>query len=128
MGEWNQFTAKGADRAVSLHRQDAQLHLLGQAFFFQLAPDQTRGERRCIKRHAKVCGQIGDGADMVFMAMGQQYAKQIGFAGFNKFKIRQDNLYPRIFIAAEGDAKIDHQPFSLAAIEINIHANLIRPA
>ncbi len=65
---------------------------------------------------------------MVFMAMRQHDAEQVLFAVFDKFQIRQNNLYPGIFIAGKCDAEVNHQPFALTAIEVDVHANLVRPA
>ena len=63
------------DRAAAL--DDPQADLAGQPFLLQLAGDQPGGERRRVERHLEVGGEIGQRADMVLMAVGQDDADQV---------------------------------------------------
>ena len=65
---------------------------------------------------------------MIFMAVRQDNAEQVLFTIFDKFEIRQHNFHAGIIIACKRDAKVNHQPFALATIEIDVHANLVGPA
>ena len=65
---------------------------------------------------------------MVLMPMRQHDAEQIRGAIFDKFQIRQNQLGAWIVRTAKGDTKVNHDPFASAAIKIDIHANLVRPA
>ena len=56
---------------------DVQLDLAGQPLLLELAGDQAGGERRRVERHAEIGGEIGDRADMVLMAVGEDDAEQI---------------------------------------------------
>src|SRR5690606_35571022 len=47
---------------------------------------------------------------------------------FNKLQFRQDQVDTGIIGVGEGQAKVGHQPFAAAAVEIDIHANLARAA
>ena len=65
-------------RPVAL--DDVELDLAGQPLFLELAGDQAGGERRRVERHLQVGGEIGDRADMVLMAVGQDDADQVARA------------------------------------------------
>ena len=112
----------------AIHRDDVELDLLGQPFFLELLGDQTSSERRRIKRHAEFVGEIGDRADMVFMAMGEHDAEQIGAAFLDEGQIGQHEFDPGIARIGKGHAEIDHHPFAVAAIEIDVHADFARAA
>ncbi len=65
---------------------------------------------------------------MVLMAVGQDDAEQIVAPLLDEGEIGQDQLDARIFGIGEGQAEIDHHPFALAAVEIDVHADLARAA
>ncbi len=98
----------------------------GIALLLQLAADEPGGERRGIQRHTQILGQIGQRADMILMSMGEHDAEQIVDPVLDEAQVRQDDIDPRIGRIGKGDAAIDHDPFALAAIEIDVHANLAR--
>ena len=93
-----------------------QLHILAEAFFFQLHADQARREGRGIQRHAKIGGQIGDGADMIFMPMGQDDAEQVVAPILDEAQVRQDQFHAGIIGIGKGQAEVDHDPLALAAV------------
>ena len=65
---------------------------------------------------------------MVLMAVGEDDAEQIGAPLLDEGEIGQDQLDARIGGIGEGHAEIDHHPFALAAVEIDVHADLARAA
>ena len=65
---------------------------------------------------------------MVLMAVGEDDAEQIGAMLLDEGEIGQDQLDARIIGIGEGQAEIDHHPFALAAVEIDVHADLARAA
>ena len=65
---------------------------------------------------------------MVLMAVGEDDAEQIVAPLLDEGEIGQDQLDARIIGIGEGQAEIDHHPFALAAVEIDVHADLARAA
>ena len=128
MGERDVAEAERAEPEIALHLDRVELDLAGQPLLLELAGDQAGGERRRVERHAEIVGEIGDGADMVLMAVGEDDAEQIVAALLDEGEIGQDQLDARISGIGEGQAEIDHHPFALAAVEIDVHADLARAA
>ena len=93
-----------------------------------LPGDQPGGERRRVERHAEIGGEIGDRADMVLMPVGQHDPEQILVPLFDEGEIGQDQVDAGIGRIGEGHAEIDHHPFAVAAVEIDVHADLARAA
>src|SRR3546814_6262537 len=65
---------------------------------------------------------------MILMAMGEDDAGQHLAALLDEGEIGQDDVDAGIMGIGEGDAEIDHQPFAVAAVEIDVHAELARAA
>jgi ActR/RegA family two-component response regulator len=65
---------------------------------------------------------------MVFMPVGEDDAEQVLLAILYEFEIGHDDVDARIIMGTEGHAKVEHDPFAVAAIEIGVHADLARPA
>ena len=128
MGERDVAEAERAEPEIAAHLDDVELDLAGQPLLLELAGDQPGGERSGVERHAEIVGEIGDGADMVLMAVGEHDAEQIGAMLLDEGEIGEDQLDPRIGRIGEGHAEIDHHPFALAAVEIDVHADLARAA
>jgi hypothetical protein len=61
---------------------------------------------------------------MILMGVGQHQTDQIVAAAFDELGIGHDYIDARRIVVAEGDAAIDHQPFTGMAIEIEVHADL----
>ena len=74
-----------------------------------------------------------DGADVIFMGMGEHDGENVFGALFEKTDIRHDDIDAgRIGLAAEQHPAIDHDPFALVrrpeAIGVEIHTDLARAA
>ena len=65
---------------------------------------------------------------MVLMAVGEDDAEQVVALLLDEVEVGQDQLDAGIVGIGEGQAEIDHQPFALAAVEIDVHADLARAA
>ena len=65
---------------------------------------------------------------MVLMAVGQDDPDQVLHPLLDELQLGQDQVDPRIVGIGEGQAEIGHQPFAAAAVEIDVHADLARPA
>jgi hypothetical protein len=124
MGERDVAEAERPEPEIALHLDCVELHLPGQPLLLQLAGDQPGGERRRVERHAEIVGEIRNGADMVLMAVGEDDAEQVLAPLLDEGEIGQDQFDAGIGRIGEGEAKVDHDPFALAAVEIDVHANL----
>ncbi len=65
---------------------------------------------------------------MILMAVRQDDADQVLHPFLDEFEVGKDQLDAGIVGIGEGQAKVGHQPFAAAAVEIDVHANLARPA
>ena len=109
-------------------RDLVDLDLPRQSFRLELFLDQPGGEGRGVKRHLQFVGEIGNGADMILVTMGQDDADQFLLPLFDEFEIGKDQIDARIIGIRKGEAEIDHQPFAPTTIEIDVHADLARAA
>ena len=82
--------------------EERKADLLGQPLFLQLSVDQAGRERRRVERHAEVGGEIGDGADMVLMAVGEDDAEQVVAILLDEGEVGQDQLDAGIIGVGEG--------------------------
>ena len=128
MGERDVAEAERAEPELAADLDDVDLDLLGQPLLLELAGDQAGGEGRRVERNAEIGGEIGDGADMVLMAVGQDDAEQIVAILLDEGQVGEDQLDPGIGRVGEGHAEIDHDPLAVAAVEIDVHADLARAA
>ena len=117
-----------AERQRPAHRDDVELDLLVDALLDQLAADEAGGERRRVQRHAEVGGEIGDRADMVLVAMRQDDAEQVVAPLLDERQVGQDQVDAGVRRIGEGHAEVDHHPLAAAAVEVDVHADLTRPA
>ena len=109
-------------------RDDVELDLAREPLFLELAGDQASGEWRGVKRNPQIGGEIGDRADVILMPVGQHDPDQILAALLDEFEFGQDQVDPGIIAVGKGQAKVDHQPFALGTVEIDVHANFPRAA
>ena len=65
---------------------------------------------------------------MIFMTVGQDDPDQFVAPLLDEFQFGQDQVDPGIVGVGKGQAEVDHQPFTLGAVEVDVHANLARPA
>src|SRR3546814_98291 len=65
MGKGHITKAKGPKREAALIVDDIDLDIVRQPLLFQLAPNESSGERCRVKRYIKISSKIGNGADLV---------------------------------------------------------------
>ena len=118
--EWTDF------EAAMIFVDDMQLDLVDQPCFLQLAPDQLGREGSCVDRHIQLGREIRHCADMILVTVRQHDSLELVDAILDEFQIGEYEIDPGVLIARKRHAQIDHQPASLAAVEIDIHANLAR--
>src|SRR3546814_1344449 len=97
MGKGHITKAKGPKREAALIVDDIDLDIVRQPLLFQLAPNESSGERCRVKRYIKISSKIGNGADMILMRSEEhtselQSLMRISYAVFClKKKITQIN-------------------------------------
>src|SRR4029077_6261573 len=94
----------------------------------ELAPQHRGGKRRGVDRRLEPRPEIGDGAQVVLMGVGQHDADQIVAPLLDESGVRHHHLDAGHRIVGEADAEIDHQPFAGVAVQIEVHADLAGPA
>lgn len=116
------------DRAAQRHLD--QLDLVQDAALAQLVPDQIGGEGGGVDRRLDARPQPAQGADMVFVRVGQNDA--LDRLAFQIGRIGHDHIHAGRGQVAEGDADIDDQPFTISlwpeAIGVEVHTDLVRAA
>ncbi len=103
-----------------------EVDLAGDSRLLQLGAHQPGGEWRRVERHAQFLREIRDGPDVILMRVRQHHAEQVLRLILDELQIGENQVDAGIFVAAEGHAQIDHQPLVVAAIEIDVHADLAR--
>ena len=61
---------------------------------------------------------------MILVPVRQHDAEQIIALLLDELQIGQDQVDARIGRIGEGNAHVDHQPFALTAVQIDVHADL----
>ena len=64
-------TLNGPSSMAAAAFDDVELDLAGQPLLLELPGDQSGGERRRVERRLQLLGEVGQGADMVLVAVGQ---------------------------------------------------------
>jgi hypothetical protein len=122
---------EGAELDRAAERNLGDIDLAEDAGLAQLLAQQEGGEGRGVDGRLQPRPEPGHRADVVLMGVGQHDAENAVGIGLDELGIRQDDLDARRRLVAEGDAEIDHDPLTVerraVAIEIEIHADLVRP-
>jgi hypothetical protein len=105
-----------------------QRHLVQQLRLGQLAAQHRRSERCGIDRAAQLAPQPRHRAQMILMRMGNHEATQPVAPFGDEAGIWHHDFDLGQGGAPEADAAIDRKPCAVAAIEVEIHADLARPA
>ena len=121
------FERSDPEAAVIL-LDDMEFDRVFQIRFLQLAADEFGGERRRVKRHAEIGGEIGDRADMIFMRMRKDDRFEILGPVFDEFEVCEHQVDAGILPARKAHPQVDHQPPTLAAVEIDVHPDFARTA
>ncbi len=132
VGQGDQFEIERAEREGPAQWHLRDVDLVEDAGIAQLFSQQKGRERRCEHRRLEPRPQPGDRADMVLMGMGQHDAQDVLGDALGEFGIRQNDLDARGRLVAEGDPQVDDDPLAgirrTEAVEVEIHADLVRPA
>ena len=129
--EWasaTKVTLNGPSSTLPSALDDVERDMAGQPLFLELAGDQPGGERRRVERHLEVVGEVGKRADMVLVAVGEDDPGELVLLLLDELQLGQDQVDARVIGVGEGQPEVDHQPLAAAAVEVDVHADLARPA
>ena len=98
------------------------------AVHLQLAAQHCGGERRSVDRAAQLRPQVGDGAQVILVRVGEHQADEVVAALDDETRIGQHHVDAGQGLVGEGDAEVDHQPLAAVAVEVEVHADLAGPA
>ena len=62
------------------------------------------------------------------MRVGEHQPDNVVFIRGQRVDIGHHNVNPRQVMSGKTNPKVNHQPFTLIAVKIEIHANLVRSA
>src|SRR5690606_27483862 len=105
----------------------------GPALLGELCLQQERGEGRRIDLHLQARPQIGKGAEMILMRMGQQDADQIFAFGLDESRVGKYEVDAGMAVRRrKAHAAIDDDPFAPAgrpkSVKAEIHAYFANPS
>ena len=89
------LTRNGPELDASAALDDVELDLAGQPLLLELAGDQPGGERRREQRRLQLLGEIGQRADMVLVAVGQDDPGEPLLLVLDELEIGQDEVDAR---------------------------------
>ncbi len=107
---------------------DGDLRLALQAGLAQLAAQHGGGEGGGVDRAAQLAPEMRHRADMVLVRVGDHQRRQAVAAVGDEGRVGHHDLDLRVFRPAEADAAIDGQPAAVAAVKVEVHTDLARPA
>ena len=132
MGKRHELQVERAELQFASEGDFMQRHVVEQPVLRQLAAQHGGGERRRIDRAFQPLPQMGDGADMVLVGVGEDEAEQVLLLAFDIERVGHDDFNARLAAIGEGDAQVDRQPFTVRgrtiAVEVEVHADLARAA
>ena len=128
MGERDQLDLERPHGEAPAKRHLDDLDLVLQAGLHQLGIDHLGGEGGGVDRAAQARPEVADRADVVLVGMGQDQPGQVLAARLDEGGIGHQHVDPGRAGPGEGDPEIDHQPLSVMAVEVQVHADLAGPA
>ena len=123
MGHAQQAAVERADPNALAGLDDMNRHAL-EIDVLELAAQEGGGEARAPDRAAQPLPEVGDGAKVILMGVGQDQAAEILAPLGDEARVGQDDLDPRQGLVGEADAQIDHQPLAVEAVEVEVQAEL----
>ena len=124
VGDGDELEVEGADvQAVTLG-DDVEARV-GQAVFAQLGGNEGQGQVRAVDRDvAAQLEQVGHGADVVLVAVGQDEADDVVHALFDPGEIRQDQVDAGLGLLGEEDATVHDQELAPVLEDVHVAADL----
>jgi hypothetical protein len=128
VGDGDRLDIERTDAETPADREGVDLDGAGHAGFLQSLADQVRREGSGVDRAFQPGPEVMDGADVVFVGMGDHEADDVFHPLLDEGRIDHEGLDLRHVVAAEGDAGIDDQPFAGMAVEGHVHADAVAAA
>ena len=104
--EWFTWMNSGLHRLPGLHGH--QLRAVQQAVLLELQPDQPGGEAGAVNGQVDLLEDIGDGPDVVLVAVGDEQAPQTGLVLHQIRHVRYHAVDAVHIVAGEGHAAVHH--------------------
>ena len=122
-----------------LHREASQLQFLPgddlhkaglacQVELLQLVADQTQGQPGAIDRQVHLLQQIGDAADVVLVAVGDQQPLDLVLVLQHKGEVGDDHIHPIHLAVGEHQAAVHNDHIAAALIDGHILAHFPKAA
>ena len=128
MGHGDEAAIKGAKLHAPARRQFQQAHFMDHAGFTKLAAQHGKHEGSAIDGAAQLPPQMHHRADMVFMRMGDDQAKQSAAVFGKPGRVRHHDIGFRLIRPGKAKPAIHRQQGAITAIDIKVHSDLTRPA
>ena len=104
------------------------LRIVQQIVFLQLELDERGGERRGVQRHVELPEHIGDGADVVLVAVGEDDAPHAALVGLEIADIGEDAVDAVHILVREAHPAVDHDDIAAELIGGHVLADLAETA
>ena len=128
MGQGDELDLEGTDGKAPGKRHHGDLRLAGQAGLGELAAHQGGGEGGRVDGASQARPEVGHGADVVLVGVGQDQPGQRLPAFDDEGRIGHEDVDARRPRLGEGDAQVGHQPGPGMAEKVEVHADLAGPA
>ena len=125
MDELDGKTAK-PDDVSGLDRVHA--HLLGHLVLGKLGVDDAAGQAGRIDGRVDLAQDIGNGADVILMAMGDEIAAQLFLVALEVGRIRDNQVHAQHVVVREGHAAVDDHDIAAVLDDRHVLADLIETA
>ena len=116
----------GADGAARLHGDD--LGGVQQLVLLELELDKAGGEAGAVDGHVHLLEHIGDGADVILVAMGDEEAAEATAVFDEVADIGNDAVDAVHVVAGEGHAAVHHDDLAAVLIDGHVLADLVEAA
>ena len=116
----------GLHRLPGLHGH--QLRAVQQAVLLELQPDQPGGEAGAVNGQVDLLEDIGDGPDVVLVAVGDEQAPQTGLVLHQIRHVRYHAVDAVHIVAGEGHAAVHHDDLAAVLIGGHVLADLVETA
>ena len=104
------------------------LGILHQPVFLQLVLYQGNGQLGAVYRHVDLLKDIGKGADMVFMSMGNDESLDLLDIVFQISDIRNHKIDSQHVVARERQSAVHHNDRVLVLKGGDVHSDLLQTA
>ncbi len=104
-----------------------QPHLAHQAVLPELSFHQTQGEGGAINGDVYLPQQVGQAADMILMAVGEEHPPDFIPVANKVGEVRDNQVHPQKVVVREGETAVHHQNILPALVDGDVLANLPQP-